>query len=52
MGLIGLKKAGQGWDYDQEGITYDGETNSEGIAVNYDSVGTQTTLTGLDKTNA
>lgn len=52
MGLVGLKKSGKGWDYDQENITYDEEFDIEGRAVLYDSIGTETTLTGLNKTNA
>jgi hypothetical protein len=48
--LEGLKKSGNGWDYDQPDITYDMTTDAEGREVLYDSVGEVTSLTGLDKT--
>ena len=50
--LVGMKKSGQGWDYHQADITYDMDIDPEGRKVYYDSVGSATTLTGLDKTNA
>lgn len=50
--LLGLKKAGTGWDYDQSDITYDIVSDAEGRAVTYDGVGQATTLTGLNKTSA
>ena len=50
--LYGFKKSGSGWDYDQSDITYDIDTDPEGRKVYYDAVGSATTLTGLDKTNA
>ena len=34
-----MYKAGTGWDYDDPNITYDGEFDSEGRRVLYDSVG-------------
>ena len=50
--LLGMKKSGEGWDYDQSDITYDMDKDPEGRKVYYDAIGTATTLTGLDKTNA
>jgi len=50
--LLGFKKSGSGWDYDQSDITYDMDTDAEGRKIYYDSVGSSTTLTGLDKTSA
>lgn len=43
-------KAGQGWQYDQPGITYDGATDPvTGLPVYYDSLGTQPTWNNLAK---
>lgn len=50
--LLGMKKSGSGWDYDQSDIIYDDTTDAEGRVVTYDGIGTATTLVGLDKTNA
>lgn len=50
--LLGFKKSGSGWDYDQSDITYDMTVDAEGREILYDGVGHATTLTGLDKTPA
>lgn len=50
--LLGFKKSGNGWDYDQADITYDMDIDSQGRPVLYDSLGTATALTGLNKTSA
>jgi hypothetical protein len=50
--LSGIRKAGQGWDYDDPSITYDSVTDPEGRQVYYDSVGSTITLTPLTKNNA
>ena len=50
--LSGITKAGQGWDYDDPNITYDGEFDNEGRRVLYDSVGSTITLAPLTKNNA
>ena len=44
-----LYKAGTGWQYDDSTLTYDGATDIEGRAVNYDSVGSALTMTPLSK---
>ena len=44
-----MVKAGQGWDYDQPGITYDGEFDTEGRRVLYDSIGSTITMTPESK---
>ena len=44
-------KAGSGWLYDQEGITYDGEFDDHGRQVLYDSIGTLPVLTGQAKSS-
>ena len=49
--LSGIRKAGQGWDYDDPSITYDGDTDPEGRKVYYDAVGSTITLTPLTKNN-
>jgi hypothetical protein len=46
-------KAGAGWDYDQTGITYDGQLDPvTGLPVFYDSLGTTPTVTNLTKNSA
>ena len=47
--LSGIRKAGQGWDYDDPSITYDGATDPEGRKVYYDAIGSTITLTPLNK---
>lgn len=47
--LLGVKKSGNGWDYDQADITYDGLIDSEGREVFYDGLGQATVLTALPK---
>lgn len=47
--LLGIKKAGLGWDYNQSDITYNATSDSEGRAVLYNALGFAVTLTGLDK---
>ena len=43
-------KAGQGWQYDQEGITYDGPNDViTGLPIYYDSLGTNPTWTNQNK---
>ena len=44
-----MTKAGQGWDYDDPEITYDGEFDPHGRRVLYDSVGSAITMTPLGK---
>lgn len=45
-----VTKAGQGWLYDQAGLTYDGVTDpTTGLPVYYDSLGTTPTFTNLPK---
>lgn len=44
-------KAGQGWLYDQIGLTYDGATDPvTGLPVNYDSLGTAPSWSNIPKT--
>ena len=50
--LLGFKKSGQGWDYNQADINYDMTVDAQGRVVTYDGVGSATTLVGLDKTAA
>jgi hypothetical protein len=50
--LLGFKKSGAGWDYDQADINYDMVEDAQGRDVLYNSLGQATTLTGLDKTAA
>lgn len=40
-----MYKAGSGWQYDDPGITYDGEFDAEGRPVLYDSIGSVFVLT-------
>ena len=47
-----IVKAGQGWDYDDPNLTYDGATDIEGRAVLYNSIGTATTMTPTSKNTA
>ena len=47
--LTPMRKAGEGWAYDESGITYDGEYDSDGRRVLYDSIGSATILTPLSK---
>jgi len=44
-----MTKAGQGWDYDDPEITYDGEFDAHGRRVLYDSVGSTITMTPQSK---
>ena len=44
-----MNKAGQGWDYDDPNLTYDGEFDADGRRVLYDSIGTAITMTPLTK---
>ena len=44
-----MTKAGQGWDYNDPEITYDGEFDAHGRRVLYDSVGSTITMTPLSK---
>ena len=44
-----MVKAGQGWDYDDPEITYDGEFDAHGRRVLYDSVGSAITMTAQSK---
>ena len=45
-------KAGQDWDYNEANLTYDGEFDAHGRQVLYDSIGTETTMTGQAKSSA
>ena len=49
--LRGVIRAGQGWEYNDPNLTYDGATDLEGRAVLYDSIGQTITLTPLTKNN-
>lgn len=51
--ILGYKKSGSGWDYDQPQINYD-QTNDPvtGLPVFYDSLGTSPTFTNLAKNSA
>ena len=42
-----MGRAGQGWDYDDPYLTYDGEFDAEGRRVLYDSLGSTITMTPL-----
>lgn len=42
-------RAGQGWDYNDPNLTYDGATDPEGRQVLFDSIGTAPTMTGQSK---
>lgn len=44
-----MVKAGQGWDYDDPNLTYDGEFDAEGRRVLYDSIGSTITMTAQSK---
>ena len=44
-----MTKAGNSWDYDDAGITYDGATDAEGRTVSYDGIGSSFTATPLAK---
>ena len=44
-----MTKAGQGWDYDDPEITYDGEFDAHGRRVLYDSVGSTIIMTAESK---
>ena len=44
-----MVRAGQGWDYDDPYLTYDGEFDEEGRRVLYDSLGSTITMTPLSR---
>ena len=44
-----MTKAGQGWDYDDPEITYDGEFDAHGRRVLYDAVCSAITMTPQSK---
>ena len=50
--MNGMIRAGQGWKYDEAGITYDGEFDADGRRVLYDGIGTAPTMIPLTKNAA